>query len=190
MRIAVFTAAILVAATESFYAQDFRLGAHVSDFAVSDANHRFVNYSSLRGSVTVVMFFSTRCPMSNAFNYRRNTIYNDFTGRVRFIVVDSNNNESAEEVQEYARSVEFDFPVYKDVNNVVADRFGAQVTTDTFVIDSSDVVRYHGYIEDSPNPTRSTKQGLRRAIEAVLEGKPVSAPETKALGCSIRRIPR
>jgi peroxiredoxin len=190
MRKIIFTVAILVVATQAFYGQDFRLGAPVSDFTLSDANHRFVNYSALRGRVTVVMFFSTRCPMSNAFNYRRNTIYRDFTGRVKFIVVDSNSNESAEEVQEYARAVEFDFPVYKDVNNVVADRFGAQVTTETFVIDSSDVVRYHGYIEDSPNPTRATKQGLRRAIEAVLEGKPVPALETKAPGCTIRRIHR
>jgi hypothetical protein len=40
-------------------------------------------------------------------------------------MVNSNFNESPEEVREHARSVGFDFPVYKDVNNVVVDLFGA-----------------------------------------------------------------
>lgn len=170
-----------------FYAQEFRLGATVSDFSLSDVNGSPVNYSSLKGDVTVLIFFSTRCPISNAFNYRRNTLYNNFKDRVKFIIVDSNSNESLREVRDYARAVEFDFPVYRDANNIVADRFGAQVTTDTFVLDASGVIRYHGYLEDSPNPTRARIQGLRLAIEAVLEGQPVARPETKAIGCSIRR---
>ena len=71
--------------------------------------------------------------MSNAFNYRRNKLYLDFAGRVNFIVIDPNANESMDEVRAYARTAEFDYPVYKDIGNVVADRFGAQITTDTFV---------------------------------------------------------
>jgi hypothetical protein len=93
-----------------------------------------------------------------------------------------------DEVREYARTAEFDFAVYKDIGNVMADRFGAQLTTDTFVIDTSRVLRYHGYLEDSPNETRAKTQGLRRAIEAVLEGRPVAMPEGKAMGCGIRRV--
>jgi peroxiredoxin len=178
---------ILGMAAEASHAQEFRLSAPISDLTLRDMNGGQVKYSSLKGPVTVVIFFSTRCPMSNAFNYRRNKLYNDFSGRANFIIVDSNSNESIEEVREYARAVEFDFPVYKDMNYVVADRFGANVTTDTFVLDSSDVIRYHGYLEDSPNPTRAKVQGLRLAIEAVLDNKPVAMPETKSLGCAIRR---
>ena len=188
LRTLILGAALLGVMPEAFYAQEFHLGSSVSEFTLRDMNGGWVNYSAFKGTVTVVIFFSTRCPMSNAFNYRRNTLYNDFKGRVKFIVVDSNSNEALEEVREYARAVDFDFRVYKDVNNVVADRFGVQITTDTFVLDSSGVIRYHGYIEDSPNPTRAKKQGLRLAIEAVLEGKPVAIPETKTLGCALRRV--
>jgi hypothetical protein len=35
--------------------------------------------------------------------------------RVKFIVVNSNSNESFDEVRTYAKEVGFDFPVYKDV---------------------------------------------------------------------------
>src|ERR1700760_3800366 len=98
-------------------AQQFHLGAPVSDFTLHDMNGRSLNYRALRGKVTVVMFFSTRCPISNAFNFRRNTVYRDFRNRVKFVVVDSNSNESLEEVRAYAKEVGFEFPVYMDVNN-------------------------------------------------------------------------
>ena len=178
---------VLVAASQSAYAQPFRLGVPISDFSVRDMKGRAVYHRTAKGEVTVVMFFSTRCPISNAFNYRRNMIYKDFKNRVKFIVVDSNSNEPLGEIKAYADEVEFDFPVYKDVNNEVADRFGALTTTDSFVIDSSGVIQYHGYVEDAVNSTRTTKQGLRLAIQAVLDGKPVATAETKARGCAIRR---
>ena len=170
------------------HAQEFRLGSVVTDFVVTEATGTPVHYIALKGNVTVLMFFSTRCPISNAFNYRRNQLYLEFRDRVNFIAVDSNSNESLTEVRDYARAVGFDFPVYRDANNVMADRFGAQVTTDTFVMDSSGTIRYHGFIEDSPNPTRAKTRGLRLAIEAVLGSRDVPVPETKAMGCSIRRI--
>jgi peroxiredoxin len=187
VKVALLTAVVLVLIIQAACAQQFHIGAPVSDFTLHDMNSRSLNYKAFRGKVTVVMFFSTRCPISNAFNFRRNTIYRDFRKRVRFIVVDSNSNESLEEVRAYAKEVGFDFPVYMDVNNQASDRFGVLATTDTFVMDSSGVMRYHGYIEDALNPQRTTKQGLRLAIEAVLEGKPVEMAESRARGCAIRR---
>jgi hypothetical protein len=190
VRALVLVPMILGVVAEALYPQEFRLGAPISDFTVRDMNGSSLRYSMLQKNVTVVIFFSTRCPISNAFNYRRNALYNDFVKRVNFVIVDSNSNESIEEVREYARAVEFDSPVYKDVDNVVADQFGANVTTDTFVLDSSGVMRYHGYLEDSPNPTRAKKPGLRLAIEALLADRPVAMPEAHALGCAIRRVQR
>lgn len=176
------------APSAAVWAQDFHLGAPISNFTVRDTKGNALNYSALKGSVTVVLFFSTRCPISNAFNYRRNVLYADFRGRATFVAVDSNANESLEEIRGYAREVGFDFPVYKDIDGTVADRFGAMATTDTFVMDSSGVMQYHGYVEDSPNPTRATNPALRLAIEAVLGHKPVAVAQTKAIGCAIRRL--
>jgi len=159
--------------------------ALISDFAVLDLNGH-MRYSELKGSVTVVAFISTRCPMSNAFNSRLNALYNDFGGRVKFIAVNSNANESLDEVRQHAQNMGYDFPVYKDVDNAMADLLGARATPDTFVIDRKGIVEYHGYIEDAPNPERAKNQALRLAIEAVLQDKRVLMPETHSLGCAIR----
>ena len=70
---------------------------------------------------------------------------------------------------------------------MAADLFGAQVTPETFVIDREGVIRYHGYVDDSLNEARVHNRGLRTALDAVLAGRPVSAAETKAFGCTIKR---
>jgi peroxiredoxin len=168
-------------------ADEVRSEQLISGFTVLDMTGKRQNYDSLKGSITVVIFFSTRCPMSNAFNYRRNQLYLNYRNRVRFIVIDSNSNESMDEVRTYAKDAEFDFPVYRDLDNQVADLFGARNTTESFVLDASGAMRYRGYIEDAPNPERTTKQGLRLAIDAVLAGQPVATPETRGIGCAIRR---
>lgn len=186
MRI-LFFAAIATYVAGMLNAEDVHIGSRMGDFTLLDMNDQRVQFVVRSDRPTVVIFFSTRCPMSNAFNFRRNALYHDFADRVKFVVVDANANEPMEEVRGYARAVEFDYPVYKDVNNVVADRLGARVTTDTFLIDASGAVRYHGYMEDSPSPLWAKVRGLRLAIEAVLDGRPVAMPENKALGCSILR---
>src|SRR5271157_5517784 len=81
----------------------------VPGFSVLDMGGHPQHYRPHRGGVTVVIFFSTRCPMSNAFNHRRNLLYHDYRNRVRFLVIDPNSNESMEEVRTYARDVGFDF---------------------------------------------------------------------------------
>jgi peroxiredoxin len=173
------------------FSQEYKLGSKIADFTVDDLNGSPVQFSALRGPVTVVVFTSTNCPVSNAYNGRMNAVYRDYSAKgVKFIFVNANQNESAADVASHAKSVGFVFPVYKDPNNVLADRFDAQVTPETYVIDSTGTLVYHGQIDDSRNEQRVQQQGLRMALDAVLAGKPVGVAETKAFGCSIKRVRR
>jgi peroxiredoxin len=170
----------------SAYGQVSVSETEVPGFSVLDMKGHTQSYTSFRGQITVVIFFSTRCPISNAFNFRRNELYKRYRHRVRFIILDSNANESLEEVKTYAKSTGFEFPVYQDIENRAAGVLGARGTTETFVLDQKGTIRYHGPIEDSPNPERTKLQGLRLAIDAILEGQPVAFPQLRAPGCAIR----
>jgi mono/diheme cytochrome c family protein len=77
---------------------------------------------------------------------------------------------------------------------VAADQLGAVRTPEVFVLDRDRTVRYHGRIDDQhlvgrqrPAPTR---EDLKLALEELLAGKPVSVPETTAVGCHIGRVPK
>ncbi len=172
-------------------AQEFKLGSHVSDFQVRDLDGKAVAFSSLKGPITVVTFIATQCPVSNSYNQRMSDLYKDYTAKnVKFIFVNANRSEPASEVREHAKRVGFPFPVYKDPDNILADRFDAQVTPENFVIDNSGVIRYHGAIDDNMNESRVHTRTLRAALDALLAGKPLPSTETKAFGCTIKRVRR
>lgn len=178
----VFTLALSAA-----WSQEFKVGGKVADFKLQDPAGQEVSFNQLKGDVTVVTFVSVQCPISNDYNERMKAIYADYKGKVSFLFVNSNATEPAKAVAEHAKEVGFAFPVYKDVGNVVADRFGASVTPETYVIDKTGTIAYHGYIDDQRNPARVTTQGLRNAMDAVKAGKAVAQAETKAFGCTLKR---
>ena len=169
-------------------AQEYKVGSKIGDFTIQDLKSHPVSFAGLRGDLTVVIFIATQCPVSNAYNERMNVLYKEYSPKgVHFIFVNSNSSEPAEEVAEHARAQSFAFPVYKDAGNVVADRFGAQLTPEAFVIDDTATLRYHGYIDDSLKPENIQNQGLRLALDAVMSHTAVQRPETKAFGCTIAR---
>jgi len=160
----------------------------VGDFSLADLHGGRVSISPAKGDVTVVTFISAVCPVSNSYNIRLIDLYREYSAKgVHFVFVNANQNEKTADVEEHARRAHFPFPVYADVGNVVADRFGAQSTPETFVIGGDGAIRYHGRIDDSQNPARVQRHSLRLAIDAVLVGREVAAPETKAFGCTIKR---
>jgi peroxiredoxin len=171
----------------SLFAQEFKVGGKVADFKVQDLAGKEVALSQLKGDVTVVTFVSVQCPISNDYNERMKQVFADYKGKVNFLFLNANHTEAATAVAEHAKQVGFAFPVYKDAGNVVADRFGAGVTPETYVLDKSGTMVYHGSIDDARNPARVTNQGLRKALDAVLAGKAVEQAETKAFGCTIKK---
>lgn len=171
------------------FGQEYKVGSKVADFSFQDLKGQPVSFSSLKGDTTVVMFVSTKCPVSNAYNERMNALYKEYSARgVKFVFLNSNQNEPPAEVEEHARTHGLAFRVYKDVNNAAADLFGAQFTPETYVIDKAGVLRYHGSIDDAQNEARIKLRGLRNAIDAVMAGKTVQPAETKAFGCTIKRV--
>ncbi len=169
--------------------QEFKLGSKVGEFTLKDTSGATVSWSSLKGDVTAIFFIATQCPISNDYNERMKALYKDYGPRgVKFVFINPNNTEPAAEVAEHAKKWGFEFKVYKDEGNVVADRFGAQFTPEVFVVDRQGVIRYHGAIDDSRQPDRIKTHHLRNALDELLAGKAVSTPETKAFGCTIKRV--
>jgi peroxiredoxin len=189
MRIAATTLAAALTAGPSL-AASLAVGEQLTPFTLKDATGKDVNLTAYRGSkVLILMFISTQCPISNAYNTRMAALAKDYAGRgVAFVGINSNREEAPEEIAEHARTNGFSFPVLKDLDNVQADRFGASVTPEAYVFDASWVLRYHGRIDDNRAGTHIQSPDLRNALDALLAGKDVPVAETKAFGCTIKRI--
>lgn len=143
--------------------------------------------------LTVICFLGTQCPLARQYGPRLNTLANEFSSQhVRFVGVNSNSQDSQQEVTEYCKEFGIDFPVLKDPGNKVADQFGARFMSEVFVLDQTLAIRYRGRVDDQYLPgvtrTQPTRHDLRVALEELLAGKTVSVPRTETTGCAIGRV--
>jgi peroxiredoxin len=187
---------LLPAAARAFKGGDtpttpLAVGSTVEEFKLPDADGKERALSSLKGAKgTVLIFIATRCPVSNAYNERMEKLAEDLKARgVNVVGINSNWNEPLAEVKQHASEHKFSFVVLKDEGDRIADRLGATTTPEAYFLDPSNKLLYRGRI-DNADPRRDdpvTSDDLRNAVEETLAGKPVTKPEGKAFGCTIKR---
>jgi len=138
----------------------------------------------------VVMFIATKCPYSNAYNDRMRDMAAAYEKQgILFAGINSNKTEPAEEVISHAKQHGFGFSLMKDPDNKVADLYDARHTPEIFVVDPDGKVRYHGRIDENyEEPAKVASPDLKNALDALLTGKPIAKAETKAFGCTIKRV--
>ena len=165
------------------------IGAKAPEFTLKDTNGKSHSLNEhFTSKYVALIFVSTRCPVSNAYNERMAKLANDYTSKgVTFLGINANVKEDVEEIKEHASKNGFKFALLKDVDNVVADLYSATVTPEVFVLDNKGILRYHGRIDDSKDADDVSSHDLRATLDALLSGKDVSRAETKAFGCSIKR---
>ena len=100
----------------------------------------------------------------------------------------SNKAEDIDEIREHANDNGLTFTILKDDKNIIADKFEASFTPEIYVLNNEFELLYHGRIDNSRRESEVDSNDLRDALEEILSGKAVSTPETKAFGCTIKRI--
>jgi peroxiredoxin len=143
--------------------------------------------------IVVIAFLGTECPLAKLYGGRLAELQQKYAARsVQFVGVDSNRQDSLSDLAAYARACKVDFPIFKDLNNKLADRLGARRTPEVFVLDRGRAIRYHGRIDDQfgvgfVRKSASTHE-LQSALDEILAGKSVTQTASPAVGCLIGRV--
>jgi peroxiredoxin len=152
---------------------------------------RAVELSAPKGGVSALIFYSSECPISNAYSPTLNRLVEEFpAASLRLVGVCVDPDLSAAEVATHAKDFGLKFPVVHDKDLAVATQLGATITPEAFVLDDQGRVRYHGRIDDQfaarqkRNLNPVTRE-LHDAIAAVLAGRAVSPAEV--VGCPISK---
>src|SRR5712692_8911634 len=168
------------------------IGAAAPAFTLTTLDGRSFSLAEAARShkAVVVMFIATKCPYSNAYNDRMRGMAAAYDKRgVLFVGINSNKTEPAEEVRDHAKKHGFTFPLMKDPDNKVADLYEARHTPEIYVVDLQGKLRYHGRIDENyENASKVSSPDLKNALEEMLTGKSIAKAETKAFGCSIKRV--
>jgi peroxiredoxin len=154
---------------------------------------RVVQLSAPKGGASALIFYSSECPISNAYSPTLNRLVEEFpAASFRLVGVCVDPDLTAADVAAHAKDFGLKFPVVHDKDIAVATQVGATITPEAFVFDDQGRVRYHGRIDDQfaarqkRNLNPMTRE-LHDAIAAVLAGRPVPVAEVPAVGCPISR---
>ncbi len=164
------------------------------DFALQDylgAEHKLSDWQDKE--LVVVVFLGTECPLAKLYGSRLADVAKEYEpDGVQFVGINSNQQDTLRDIGHYAEQQKIEFPLLKDSAHVVADQFGAERTPTVYVLDRERKIRYRGRVDDQfgvgYSRTDIQKNDLVNALEELLAGKPVSVPETEAVGCIIGRI--
>lgn len=188
-----FTLAFLLTISISVYSnvisEGYKVGDQVSDFVIDNYDGSQYSLSNSGAKATVIIFVSTECPFVQPYTDRLISLNNEFGSKgITIWGINSNKTEPTEEVMNHAKEKNYNFPILKDNDNVVANQFGAARTPEVFVIDNNSMtVIYHGRIDDNKEADKVTSNDLQNALNDFLAGNAITVNETKAFGCSIKK---
>ncbi len=181
---------VLVAIAPASAAAKARLGA------VRGIGGRMIDLDAPAGGVSVLIFYSSECPISNSYSPTINRLTDTFpASRARFAGICVDPDLSDDELAAHARDFGLKIPVARDASGSLARRLGATKTPEAFVLDDQGKVRYHGRIDDQfldrplkRNAHPDTAE-LRDAVTALLAGKPPAVEFVEAVGCPLPEAP-
>lgn len=183
-----FLATGLVAVAVSFAADGgLKIGDTLPNWSLTGVDQQTYTLAALKGKCkgVAVVFISTQCPVSNAYNERMQALYDEYRSKGIYLFgINSNNTEPMDAVTKHAKDHGFKFAVLKDTNSEVDDDYGAGVTPEIYIADGNLKLKYHGAIDN--NQRNPSKHFAADAMQAILDGKNPDPAETPAKGCSIK----
>lgn len=174
------------------------LGTQAPDFSLPDTEGNQVSLSDFQGApALLVIFLCNHCPYVKHVQHKLAEITRDYMNQgVAVVGISSNDvenypDDSPAKMKEEKKQVGYPFPYLYDESQEVAKAYRAACTPDFFLFDGQQRLAYRGQMDDSrPKQDKPvTGDDLRRALDSVLEGKPVPEPHKPSAGCNIKWKP-
>jgi thiol-disulfide isomerase/thioredoxin len=195
--------ALVLAAADEKPVQTLAIGAKAPAFNLPGVDGR--NYSLkdfARAKILVVVFTCDHCPTAQYYEERLKRLVREYKDKgVALVAISPNDpnsvrldelgytdlSDSFEEMKIRAKHRQFNFSfLFEGDRTGVARAYGPTATPHAFIFDAQRTLRYVGRIDDSEREQYVKVQDARNALDALLAGRPVPVPQTRAFGCSIK----
>lgn len=177
-----------------------RAGESSSSAPIADANPAKLTVKDIHGKphqpfqsgtakLTLLFFLLHDCPLARTMAPEINRIVAEYAPRgVRSFLVFAEPDLSTRTARKHAKDFGFTCPVLLDREQRLVLFTGATVSPEVAVLSPENRLLYRGRIDDrlaefGKQRVTPTQRDLCDALEAILAGKPVANPVTKAVGC-------
>lgn len=172
------------------------LGTPAPNFSLLDTvSGKTASLEELKSDkTTVIMFICNHCPFVKHVDKQLVSLAKDYQAKgVTFIAISANDvanypQDGPELMTQEAAKVGYTFPYLYDESQDVAKAYDAACTPDFYVFDKDLKCAYRGQLDSSRpgNGLPVTGADLRNALDEILLGQPVSAPQIPSIGCNIK----
>jgi peroxiredoxin len=165
------------------------------DFSLPDTEGNLVSKDDFKDApALLVVFMCNHCPFVKHILEGLVALVEEYQARGAAVVgINSNDVENFPEdrpemMAKVSKEKRFTFPYLYDETQEVAKAYHAACTPDFFLFDAGHKLVYRGQMDDSRpgNGVPVTGGDLRAALDAVLEGRPVSTDQKPSIGCNIK----
>jgi peroxiredoxin len=168
-----------------------RIGDPAPEFVLPDQNGVNVDLASFANKVVVLEWTNPDCPFVQ-WHYQHHTMFNlaaqyQVKGVV-WLSINSSHDDTNDFNKKWVADQGLFYPVLNDASGAVGHAYGATNTPGMFIIGKNGKLLYRGAIDDDPSQSDRTDKinYVAQALTEVLANKPVTVPETKQYGCSVK----
>jgi len=164
-------------------------------FNVRDVDGHEVKPLEPAGAAGILFFVTNDCPIANSYAPEIQSICGEYGGKgVACTLVYSDLSLDAAAVRKHHE--EYRYPqtirAVRDTGHKLADATGATITPEAVLVGKGGKVLYRGRIDNfyaalGKKRRQATEHDLRQALDEALAGKPVTHPQSQAVGCYIPR---
>ncbi len=174
------------------------LGTPAPSFSLPDTDGNTVSLDDFKDSpALLVAFICNHCPFVKLIREELARLGKEYQGKGAGIVGISPNDvekyadDSPEKMKEEAALAGYTFPYLFDETQEVAKAYRAACTPDFFLFDRDKKLVYRGQLDSSRpgNDVVPNGEDLRKALDAVLDGQPLSEDQKPSIGCNIKWKP-
>lgn len=172
----------------------YEVGDTATDFKLKNVDGKMVSlsdFSSAKGFI--IAFDCNTCPMSKQYNERIKALNDKYASKgFPLIAINPNSpelssGESFDEMVKYAKKKGYAFPYLYDESQETVKAYGPTNTPHVFVLTKDLKVAYIGAIDNnSRSAEKASVKYVEDAVDALLAGKTIATPKTKAVGCSVK----
>ena len=163
--------------------------------SIRDVNGQAVNPLEPAGRASILFFITNDCPIANSYAPEIQRICGEYAGKgMACALVYSDLSLDVAAIRKHHSEFGYPdtIPAIRDTGHKLADATGATITPEAIVVSQGGKVLYRGRIDNLyaalGKPRRqATEHDLRQALDEVLAQKPVTHPQTPAVGCYIPR---
>lgn len=142
----------------------------------------------------IIVFTCNHCPFAKLYTGRLNALNSKYKPLgVPLLAINPMDTllyeaEKLSHMKERAATAKFNFPYLQDAAQLVARDFAVTHTPAAYVVWKKGgkwIIEYSGAIDNNGGEPQAATPFVANAVDELLQGKPVSTPETASIGCGV-----